>query len=101
MYLGKIAELSDNDTIYEHPIHPYTQFLLSAIPIPDPDRTRKKKRMILEGEIPSPINLPSGCFFHPRCPHCQEICREEVPELKDYGNGKRHYSACHFSQKFI
>jgi oligopeptide transport system ATP-binding protein len=101
MYLGKIAELSDNESIYENPIHPYTQFLLSAIPIPDPDRTRKKKRMLLEGEIPSPINLPSGCFFHPRCPHCQDICVEQVPELKDYGNGKNHFSACHFSEKFL
>jgi oligopeptide/dipeptide ABC transporter ATP-binding protein len=101
MYLGKIAELSDNETVYDHPIHPYTQFLLSAIPIPDPDRTRAKKRMILEGEIPSPIDLPPGCFFHPRCPHCQEICQVEVPELKDYGNGKVHYSACHFAKKFL
>ena len=101
MYLGKIAEISDNESIYDRPIHPYTQFLLSAIPVPDPDRTRKKKRMILEGEIPSPINLPSGCFFHPRCPHCQDICKVEIPELKNYGNGKTHYSACHFSKDFL
>ena len=101
MYLGKIVELSDNRVIYEQPIHPYTQFLLSAIPIPDPDRTRKKKRIILQGEIPSPINLPSGCFFHPRCPYREEICIHEEPKLINYGNGTQHLSACHFSSKFL
>jgi oligopeptide/dipeptide ABC transporter ATP-binding protein len=100
MYLGKIVEIGKNEDIYEKPLHPYTQFLLSAIPVPDPDRTRKRKRMILEGDVPSPIDLPSGCFFHPRCPHMKDICMKEQPQLVDYGADGEHLSACHFSEKF-
>jgi oligopeptide transport system ATP-binding protein len=102
MYLGKIVEIGKNEDIYERPLHPYTQFLLSAIPVPDPDRTRKRKRMILQGDVPSPIKLPTGCFFHPRCPHMEDICVREQPQLADYGDGGdgEHLSACHFSQRF-
>jgi peptide/nickel transport system ATP-binding protein/oligopeptide transport system ATP-binding protein len=102
MYLGKIVETGNNEEIHERPLHPYTQFLLSAIPVPDPDRTRKRKRMILEGDVPSPINLPSGCFFHPRCPHRENICMKEEPQLINFGGDdeNEHLSACHFSQRF-
>jgi oligopeptide/dipeptide ABC transporter ATP-binding protein len=94
MYLGKIVELTDRDTLYRNPLHPYTEALLSAIPIPDPDRPRN--RMVLQGEIPSPLNPPSGCHFHPRCPIAQSgLCDVEVPELLPPGNGANHLAACH------
>ncbi len=92
MYLGKIVEMTSKVDIYDNPLHPYTQSLLSAIPIPDP--TINKERIVLEGDVPSPINPPSGCRFHPRCPHVMEICRGEDPEFKVYGDN--HYVACHF-----
>jgi oligopeptide transport system ATP-binding protein len=90
MYLGKIVEMTDKKTLYENPLHPYTESLLSAIPIPDP--THKKDRIILEGDVPSPVNPPSGCRFHPRCPKAMDICSQKEPEFKDYGHG--HYAAC-------
>jgi oligopeptide transport system ATP-binding protein len=91
MYLGKIVELASDTELYANPQHPYTEALLSAVPIPDP--TVKKKRIILEGDVPSPINPPSGCHFHTRCPYKEKICEEVEPEFKDIGGG--HWVACH------
>jgi oligopeptide transport system ATP-binding protein len=91
MYLGKIVELAADTALYSNPQHPYTEALLSAVPIPDP--TVKKKRIILEGDVPSPINPPSGCHFHTRCPYKEKICEEVEPEFKDIGGG--HWVACH------
>ena len=98
MYLGKIMEISDAEALYKKPVHPYTQALLSAIPVADIGH--QKERILLEGDVPSPINVPSGCRFHTRCQHCQQICKEKEPELKTYiENGKEHMVACHFSDK--
>ncbi|HEU4356568.1 MAG TPA: oligopeptide/dipeptide ABC transporter ATP-binding protein [Actinomycetota bacterium] len=95
MYLGKIAELADGVTLYENPKHPYTGALLSAVPIPDPNLAAHKKRIILEGDVPSPIDPPSGCRFHPRCPNAQfPKCQEEEPPLERMSSGQ--LAACHF-----
>jgi len=92
MYLGVIAELADRDELYTNPMHPYTQALLSAVPIPDPRATRARQRVILEGDPPSPANPPSGCRFHPRCALATEQCKVEVPELRELKPG--HFVAC-------
>jgi oligopeptide transport system ATP-binding protein len=90
MYLGKIVEMTKKENLYNNPLHPYTKALLSAIPIPDP--SHKRHRIILEGDVPSSRNLPSGCRFHPRCPMVMDICSNMEPEFKDYGSS--HYVAC-------
>lgn len=95
MYLGNMMEYSDWKSLYGAPEHPYTQSLLSAVPIPDPDIQRSRKRIILKGDPPSPINPPSGCKFHTRCPIAQKICSEKAPMLKEMGQG--HFCACHFA----
>ena len=97
MYLGNLVELADSDELYKNPIHPYTKTLMSAVPIPDPVKTRERERLILEGDIPSPINPPSGCKFHTRCPFATERCKLETPEFKEYGSG--HFAACHLLEK--
>lgn len=97
MYLGKMVELAESNELYSKPLHPYTQALLSAIPIPDPDEAASKKRIVLEGEIPSPIDPPKGCRFAGRCKYATEKCREVTPELKDVGGG--HMVACHLYDK--
>ena len=97
MYLGKIVEYASAKDIIETPQHPYTQALISAIPEPDPDR--KKKKVILTGDVPSPINPPSGCCFHTRCPVATDICHQQTPELKQSGSGIDHQVACHFAGK--
>jgi oligopeptide transport system ATP-binding protein len=93
MYLGKIVELADRDELYANPKHPYTQALLSAVPIPDPQIEGQRRRMILEGDVPSPANPPKGCNFSTRCPRVMDVCRTQDPPFKDYGNG--HYAACY------
>jgi oligopeptide transport system ATP-binding protein len=93
MYLGKMVELADSDTLFESPKHPYTQALISANPIPNP-RLRDKPKIILQGDVPSPINPPSGCYFHTRCPYAQPKCREEAPEFVK--TGENQYVACHY-----
>jgi oligopeptide/dipeptide ABC transporter ATP-binding protein len=94
MYLGRVAELSESADLYDTPLHPYTQALLSAIPVPDPEKELRRKRIILEGDVPSPVNPPSGCNFHPRCWKAQDICREIIPPLEEKKAG--HFAACHF-----
>ncbi len=97
MYLGHFVELVESEELYKNPLHPYTQALLTAIPEPDPEIAKKRNRIILKGEIPSPVNPPSGCKFRTRCPFAKDICSQQVPEFKDYGSG--HYVACHFTGK--
>jgi oligopeptide/dipeptide ABC transporter ATP-binding protein len=93
MYLGKLVELSPAEELYQRPIMPYTEALLSAVPVPDPDLAAKRERIVLEGDVPSPIDPPSGCRFHPRCRYATQVCSEVEPPLADYGNG--HLAACH------
>jgi oligopeptide/dipeptide ABC transporter ATP-binding protein len=93
MYLGKLVELSPAEELYTRPVHPYTEALLSAVPIPDPDLSDKRERIVLQGDVPSPIDPPSGCRFHPRCRYMTDVCRDVEPPLTDYGNG--HFAACH------
>ncbi len=93
MYLGRVVELAESDELFAHPLHPYTEALISAVPVPDPDY--QVERIILTGDVPSPVRPPSGCHFHPRCRYAKEICRAEAPDFRDDGNG--HFVACHFS----
>ncbi len=93
MYLGTMVELAESYELNKHPLHPYTKTLLSAVPVPDPEVSRTRQRIVLEGDIPSPINPPSGCRFHTRCPYATEQCREAVPEFKEHAPG--HWAACH------
>jgi oligopeptide/dipeptide ABC transporter ATP-binding protein len=94
MYLGKIVELADNDALYNHPRHPYTGALLSAVPVPDPELAAHRKREVPSGDVPSPTNPPSACRFHPRCPKAQEVCAQVEPPLEPKGQGT--IAACHF-----
>jgi len=92
MYLGKVIEIGESNQVFNNPLHPYTQMLFSAVPIPDPKIARSRKRVKPTGEPPSPINPPPGCRFHPRCPYAKDICRKETPPLKEVEPG--HYVAC-------
>lgn len=95
MYLGSMVELVSSEELYKNPLHPYTKTLLSAVPVPDPEVSRNSKRIMLEGEIPSAINPPSGCKFHTRCPYVMDICKKEIPKLVEAKAG--HFVACHLS----
>jgi oligopeptide/dipeptide ABC transporter ATP-binding protein len=92
MYLGKLVELADRQDVYDDPLHPYTKALLAAVPIPDPDLEARRERVVLGGEVPSPLSPPSGCVFHPRCPIAIDRCRVEVPALREVKPG--HWAAC-------
>jgi peptide/nickel transport system ATP-binding protein len=94
MYLGSIAEIGPTEEVYREPAHPYTQALISAVPVPELDSERREKRILLKGDLPSPMNPPSGCRFQTRCPQAQELCRQERPQLKAFGGGRS--VACHF-----
>jgi len=98
MYLGKIMELADREEIYLRPIHPYTQALISAVPVPDPEVAEKRNRIILQGDIPSPANPPVGCNFNTRCPFAEDICFKLDPDFSEVQPG--HWAACHFNLRF-
>ena len=100
MYLGKVMEVADVDDLYDSPRHPYTNALLSAVPVPDPDRSDTRQRIILRGDVPSPVNPPSGCPFHPRCPKAQDVCVDDDAAAGPRAGARRrpddHRTACHF-----
>ena len=93
MYLGCLVELAESYELNRHPLHPYTKTLLSAVPVPDPEVSRSRQRIVLEGDIPSPMNPPTGCRFHTRCPYATDKCKQAVPEFKEHAPG--HWAACH------
>ena len=93
MYLGRMVELAEADELYDHPVHPYTSALMSAIPIPDPKKEKERQLIRLKGEVPSPVDVPEGCAFCNRCPIAEEICRRKMPELQEVS--KEHFVACH------
>jgi len=102
MYLGQIVELGERDEVYDHPLHPYTQALLSAIPVPDPDEEARRQRIILEGDVPNPANPPNACRFHTRCQYATDICRQQDPEYRNFGSPENaHMVACHHAEKFV
>jgi oligopeptide transport system ATP-binding protein len=94
MYLGKIVEISPAEELYRHPVHPYTEALLSAVPVPDPELSARREQIVLEGDVPSPVAPPAGCRFHPRCRYATEICSREEPPLVMHGS-QGHLAACH------
>ena len=97
MYLGNLVEVTTSNELYERPLHPYTQALLSAIPVADPHKARERQRMKLQGELPSPLNVPQGCHFSPRCPYATEECKKTCPSLRELESG--HFVACHMAEK--
>jgi oligopeptide transport system ATP-binding protein len=97
MYLGSMVELCESFELCQHPLHPYTKTLLSAVPLPDPEKSRTRHRILLEGDIPSPLNPPKGCRFHTRCPYATPRCSEEQPAFREYAPG--HFAACHLLEK--
>ncbi len=99
MYLGKIVELASRDEVFDTPLHPYTRALLSAVPVANPRQERRRQRIVLQGDVPSPANPPSGCRFHPRCPFATDLCRREEPPLRPIGAGA-HLAACHYAETF-
>lgn len=105
MYLGEIVELTDKKSIFEQPLHPYTESLLSAIPIANPEIQRKRKRIVLQGDVPNPDNPPTGCRFHTRCPYSQDICKSKKPAFNNVNEGDsnkpEHFVACHFANELI
>jgi oligopeptide transport system ATP-binding protein len=102
MYLGRIVELAERDELYEHPLHPYSQALLSAIPIADPDKEAKRQRIILKGDVPNPANPPPACRFHTRCSYVTDICKEEDPVFRNLGTAENpHMVACHHAEQFL
>jgi oligopeptide transport system ATP-binding protein len=102
MYLGRVVELGDRDAVYDHPLHPYTQALLSAIPVPDPDQELLRQRIILQGDVPTPVNPPKACRFHTRCAYATDLCRTEDPEFREFGTaGNSHKVACHYAENFV
>jgi oligopeptide/dipeptide ABC transporter ATP-binding protein len=101
MYLGKVMELGERNNVFDRPLHPYTRALLSAVPVANPKKERARKRIILEGDVPSPANPPAGCRFHPRCAFATEECRQMEPELRNFPGGgtSEHWVACHHAEK--
>ena len=98
LYLGKVMEVAERDDLYARPLHPYSRALISAVPIPDPRVERARQRVILTGDLPSPVNPPSGCRFRSRCPRATELCAREEPALRSFGRG--HFTACHYAEDF-